>query len=101
MKIHKIAQVRIDETGSLYVKPVEGDFAHIYRAAMEVNWSSNQLALFSPKPREWSYARCFQQIVTAVEQEYGVNLVLTPSTEWREIPDSLRHEIEELSKKDD
>jgi len=96
MKTCKITHVRIDDTGSLCIKSVEGDFTHIYRSAMGVNWSSNQHELFFPEAREWSYARCFQQIVSAVDDEYGISLVLTSSTEWQNIPDRQRREIGEL-----
>jgi hypothetical protein len=94
MTIDEIVEVRIDEGGRLLVRPQVGTFPHIYRAAMEVRWDSDNRALFSPKPREWSYLRWFQQIVAAAADEYGVRLIITPRTTWSDVPDALRAEIE-------
>ena len=69
--------------GRLLVRPKVCTFPYIYRAAMEVGWDPDNRALFSPKPREWSYLRWFQQIVAAAADEYGVRLVVTPYTVCR------------------
>lgn len=88
-----IAEVGIDEGGRLYVRPAERRFPEIYRAAMEVGWDSERGRLFAPRPREWSHARWFGQILAACAQEYGVRLKLGEETVWTEVPDAVRSEI--------
>ena len=70
----------------------------IYRAAIEVHWDEAMQCLYSPKPREWGYLQWFQQIVTGVESEYGYHLRLKPETEWVNIPNDLRLDIENWMK---
>jgi hypothetical protein len=94
MTVDEIVEVRIDDGGRLLVRPQVGTFPHIYRAAMEVRWDPDNRTLFSPKPREWSYLRWFQQIVAAAAGEYGVHLVITRDTTWTNVPDALRVEME-------
>jgi hypothetical protein len=77
-----IERVEIDKDCRIHVVPTTHHFPHIYRAAMEVNWSSKHCSLYSPIPREWSHTRWFEQILTAVSQEYGCNLYLTDKTDW-------------------
>ena len=89
-----IAEVGIDADERLYVRPSTSSFDHIYRAGMQVNWEPTGRRLFSPKPREWTYADWFAQIVEAVSGEYGTTLQLTSYTEWTNVPASLRAEIE-------
>lgn len=93
MTTDEIVEVSIDGGGRLLVRP-QGTFPFIYRAAMEVGWDPDSCMLFSPKPREWSYLRWFQQIAAAVADEYRVRLVITPQTRWTNVPDALRAEIE-------
>lgn len=94
MTTDEIVEVKIDGDGKLLVRPQTCAFPYIYRAAMEVGWNPDNRTLFSPKPREWSYLRWFQQIVSAVAGEYDVRLVITPQTAWSDVPDALRAEIE-------
>jgi Integron Cassette Protein Hfx_Cass5 len=94
MTIDEIVEVRINGEGKLLVRPQVSAFPYIYRAAMEVGWDPDNRTLFSPKPREWSYLRWFQQIVAAAAAEYDVRLVITPQTTWSDVPDALRAEIE-------
>ena len=89
-----IAEIGIDERGSLYVVPERHDFPSIYRAAMEVDWDPARRRLFGPPPREWSYARWFAQILGAASDEYGAKLKLTPDTILSGVPAEIRAEIE-------
>ena len=89
-----IAEVGIDQTGSLYVRPSNLSFPYVYRAGMEVGWDAERGRLFSPKPREWSYLDWYRQILAAVAGEYGDHLMLSASTIWAGVPDALRAEIE-------
>jgi hypothetical protein len=93
MAIDEIVEVQIDESGKLLVRP-QNAYPYIYRAAMEVGWDPDNCSLFSPKPREWSYLRWFQQIIAAVLDEHRVRLLVTPQTTWTNVPDGLRAEIE-------
>lgn len=65
----------------------------IYREAVEVHWDAKGRYLYSPKPREWSYLDWFRHIV-----DTAGDLVLSPDTRWRNIPDSLRSDAEEWMK---
>jgi hypothetical protein len=93
MQTEAIMEVGIDPMDRLYVCPASTSFDHIYRAAMEVHWDSQKRCLFSPKPREWSYVRWFEQIVAAAAGEYGVHLGLTPHTVWSNVAEELRSAI--------
>ena len=48
----------------------------------------------SPVPREWSHADWFVQIIEDARSEYGVDLVLVDSTEWRDMSAESRASIE-------
>ncbi len=89
-----ISEVGIDSEGRLYVRPSSVSFEYIYRAAMEVNWDAKERRLFSPRPREWTYADWFRQIVAAAADEYGIRLKLTIETTWSNIAEPLKNEIE-------
>jgi Integron Cassette Protein Hfx_Cass5 len=90
MKNDGIAEIRIDATERLCVSPQSSSFPYIYRAGMEVHWDDKGHYLYSPKPREWSYVRWFQQILAAVKGEYGCTLEITPDTHWENIDEALK-----------
>ena len=90
MQSAKIAAVRIDPDGRLCVVPEGVSFPLVYRAAMEVQWSDEGGFLYSPRPREWSYQQWFQQILSAVKDEYGYNLLPTSLTRWSDIAPHLK-----------
>lgn len=92
-----IAEVGIDEEGRLYVRPSTTSFEMVWRAAMEVHWDASRRRLFGPKPREWTYVDWFSQILAAAA-DGCTQLRLTPDTDWSNVPDSLRAEIETLSR---
>jgi len=88
-----IAEVRIDANERLCVTPKSDSFPYIYRAAMQVQWDDKGKYLYSPKPKDWSHARWFQQIIAAVKAEYGCALIITPGTRWQKIDDALKQLI--------
>ena len=90
MKADDIALIEIDASGRLCVSPKSASYPFIYRAAMEVHWDPHSKYLYSPSPREWPYTRWLRQIREAVEGEYGVSLVITPQTQWRNIDEALK-----------
>ncbi len=63
---------------------------------MEVGWDGDGKFLFSPIPREWSYGQWFQQIITSTKEQ-GYELVLSATTAWENVPDSVRQEITALT----
>ena len=89
MKQDSIAEIGIDSTERLYVKPCNAAFPYISRESMEVHWDHERLLLHSPKPREWSYAKWFQQIVASA-REQSCQLVMTQDTTWVNMLPSLR-----------
>ena len=89
-----ISEIGIDEDGRLWVAP-QGNtsFEMIFRSGKEVHWDSDRKRLFSPRPREWTYPRWFEQILAAVAEEYGASLKLTRATVWRNVPEDLQAAI--------
>jgi hypothetical protein len=87
-----ISEIRIDDQGRLCVAPESASFPYIYREAMEVQWDVGEGFLYSPLPREWSYARWFSQILEAARMQ-GVELSVTEHTKWHGLPAESRQEI--------
>ncbi|WP_430540609.1 hypothetical protein [Pseudoxanthomonas sacheonensis] len=92
MERDTIAELEIDATGKLYVVPTGWEFPYIYREAMEVQWDPARRALYAPAPREWSYARWFQQVLDAA-REQGCELQLASSTKWSNIDADVKVEF--------
>jgi hypothetical protein len=89
-----ITEVWIDSRRRLCARTAES-FDQIYRTAMEVHWDPDGF-LYSPPPREWSYARWLQQFRDAVRSEYNRELVVTTGTSWRDVDSVLRRELEQV-----
>lgn len=92
MDCDTIAEIEIDESGRLLVKPKAKTFPLIYREAMEVHWESNGSFLFSPPPRKQNYLWWFLQIISAAEQQ-SCKLHISTETTWKNIPSELKNEI--------
>jgi hypothetical protein len=88
-----IAQVGLDQSGRIYVRPQTETFEYIYRAAMGVRWDEKLGRLFPYEVGDWLPKQWFSRIVDAVRSEYGVELKTGPATAWS-IPADLRSEIE-------
>ena len=93
MQSDQIAKVLIDAEARLCITPRTESFPLIYRSALEVHWDAHGKFLYSPNPREWSYSKWFMQILSAVKDEYGFLLVITPQTDWSNIPSDVKTEI--------
>jgi len=90
-KMVPIADVFIDEHRRLCVRPEPPDvFPEIFRSAMEVHWCGTARCLYSPAPREWGYLRWYEQILSAVRGEYGVQLVSTARTTFTNVPSDVQ-----------
>ena len=90
-----IARVEIDPEGRLHVHPASTSFPFAYREAMEVAWESSGGSLSSPVPREWGYDRWFRQILSLAAAQ-GVCLVVTPATEWSNVPEGVRLALQSI-----
>ena len=91
-----VASVEIANDGSLHVAPATREFPHAYREAMEVTWDAQRRSLQSPPPREWSYGRWLQQIVSVAASQ-GVRLVFHSGTSWEKVPAIIRPELLEAA----
>ena len=89
MQTSAVSKVWIDSEGRLHLAPSGCEFPYIYREAMEVNWDPSTRSLFSPTPREWTYAQWFKQLLAAA-REQGQILVPDSSTDWTEIPADIK-----------
>jgi len=92
MKQDTIAFVEVDSAGKLHVTPSTESFPYIYREAMEVNWDAKRRSLHSPKPREWTYIRWFEQILAAAAAQ-GCDLRLAGSTRWLNVDPAIKTEL--------
>jgi hypothetical protein len=89
-----IKEVKIDDQGRLCVYPAKKSFEFIWRCAAEVNWDPSGKFLYSPKPREWSYADWFDNIILCVKYEYGCLLQLVQDTVWTNVSADLKAVIQ-------
>lgn len=95
-----INEIAIDDAGRLLIYPEKKNFEFIYRAAMKVNWNSKESFLYTPIEGEWTPFQWFNQIISAVENEYGLKLKLGPSTKWNKVSTDLRVKIIDLLRED-
>ena len=93
MKKEGITEIGIDKKERLYIAPSTREFEFIYRAAMEINWNTENKTLYAPKPREWSYEQWYGQIISAAKDEYKVVLTLSTNTKWVNIGAKLKEAI--------
>ena len=96
MNKDKILYIKINEEGQIHIKPESLKFPMIYRTASEVHWNSDSKTLYSPKPRDWSYLDWYNHIIEVAQGDDYCQLEITPKTEWINIPNELRKEIEEI-----
>ncbi len=93
MKTDGIKEIGINEKEQLYIRPEKEQFPLIYRTATEVHWNSKEQYLHSPKPREWTYLDWFKHILNVTELECNCKLMLTKTTKWTNIPETLKAKI--------
>ncbi len=93
MATDTIARVEIDPECRLHVHPASTSFPLTYREAMEVAWDPSCGSLHSPVPRDWGYERWLRQILVLASQQ-GVGLVATLATEWSNVPEGIRLELQ-------
>lgn len=84
----------MDENDRVFVRPADGDFEHVFRAAMGVYWYEERKVLSHPDPpREWTHLQWFRQILGAVRDEYGIDLEVTDQTIWTNVPVEMKAAI--------
>ena len=92
MEHDEIIEIGIDSEERLYLVPASKEFPFIYREAKDVAWLPERRCLYSPKPREWSYARWYSQIINTVKKQSCI-LSISKNVKWVAIPESLKLEI--------
>jgi len=90
-----ISEVVIDEAGRLVIRPATAAFDDLYRAgAFGFRWDDGNASLVSPPPKEWGYTRWFEHMLSVIVGEYGVILTPWSDTQWKNVPNNLRAEME-------
>ena len=100
MRSVPIAAVELDDNGRVLVKPPPGSddgyFRFIFRSATGVRWRSQDGSFHAVEARSLTSAAWFENIVSSVRGELGIDLRLNDETRWVSVPDSVRREIESL-----
>jgi len=84
-----IQRMHLDANGRLRLQPDElpdGGYEWIYRDASSVRWDADKQELYMLEVPGFTPEREFNQIISAVQREYGQNLLLTDSTVFAGIP---------------
>ncbi|MFL6847514.1 MAG: hypothetical protein ACJ8EI_03955 [Sphingomicrobium sp.] len=93
-----ISEVRIDEAGRLLLRLSGTAFDDLHMAgAWGFRWDVATECLAAPKPIQWSYTAWFRHIVEIIGDQYDIHLRLESVTEWTDVPDDIRRELETLS----
>jgi hypothetical protein len=95
MNTENISRIEILDGGELILILESGgnaSYQHIYREAAEVNWDKELKGFKSPKARQWSYLEKYLHIVK-VAKKCSILLSMTPSTEFKNIPQNIKGEI--------
>lgn len=92
-KVDFIDAVGIDLDGPLWLRPRTASFPMVCREGREVQWNREERHLYAPKPRQWTYVDWFRHVLSTASEQ-GVELWLTPETEWVCIDEELRRELQ-------
>ncbi len=78
-----IQRVRLGPNGRLRLRPAKpSSYPYIYRDASSVRWDDGSGELYVLEVPGFDAVADFKQIIAAVAQEYGDELVLLPLTEY-------------------
>ena len=86
MKFCDIGKIELTPSGELFVYPAFADkslFEYVYRAAKGVYWDGGKTYFYMKQFGDWSPAEVFQNILLAVKDELGVELLVRPNTQWQ------------------
>jgi len=96
MRSVPISQITLNSQGILEVTPdlpANEDFEFIWRAARSARWLSEYRSLTVATDSRLSAVEALECILISASGEYGVNLVLIPSTNWSNISTTLQREL--------
>lgn len=99
MKYEIINRIEVLDSGELLLGlEGQGDlgYQHVYRAAAGVYWDSLLNGFKSTRVKGWSCVQWVEQIVSTLEAELGVGVVLSEVVNWSGVPET---EIALLQKK--
>jgi hypothetical protein len=94
-----IEEIGLDAQGHLFIRPAGAsseEFSYIYRDASGIRWNTTLRTLQAYEPERWEATALYRQMIAAVRREYGVLLVIKPSTRWSGVSDELRAAIQAL-----
>jgi hypothetical protein len=92
-----IDEVEIDAGVGVLVHPRIPPIEHyeqIYRSASGVRWNRERRALVAYEPKGMPAPWWFDQIIAAVQSEYGQRLELRADTRWTNVAPEVRREME-------
>ncbi len=95
MRKDKILEISIDAKGRLLVKPEKEAFSLIYRTASEIHWNADSKVLYTPKPREWSYADWYEHLIQTIE-ETGCVLTVSEYTKFVNVQKQIEYSIKQF-----
>jgi len=96
MEIEEISKIEILENGEMFVvlscggKPM---YQYIYREAAEVYWDNEVKGFKAPAPKKWSHTDWFKQVVSVAASGLAIELRLSNSTVWVNVPEQTKTEI--------
>ena len=97
MKEEIVSVVEILDSGELFLKlQSNGDplYQYIYREVAAVYWDNDRKGFKSSEsPREWTYAKWYDHIVAIAKSGVAVELTLSPSTQWINVPEEIKSQI--------
>lgn len=96
MDTSRILKVAVLEDGRTAVFPEsrKAMYQYVYREAAGVYWEQESGCFVSTPPGDWTPQQWYQHIVTIVKTGVGLQMVLTPETEY----DSKQEDFEESIK---
>ncbi len=96
MRLVSIEEIAIGPEGRLFVTPAlppDKDYQFIWRDASSVRWDAGSRCLFVLDIDGFDEVDYFRQIVAAVKNEYGDDLVTWPGTVFNGLPEPVRQRI--------
>ena len=96
MEIEEILRIEILDNSEMYLVLSSGGksfYQYIYREAAEVYWEHDLKAFKSPAPRKWSHADWFDHIKSVAASGLGIDLHLTKTTQWINVPLKTKNDI--------
>jgi len=96
MEIEEISKIEILENGEMFVVLSSGGkpmYQYIYREAAEVYWDNEVKGFKAPAPKKWSHTDWFKQIVSVAASGLAIELRLSNSTVWVNVPEQTKTEI--------